>query len=145
MQIILDTNILISGLLKDSLTRKILFKHNEYFLFPNIVLEEINKHETGLIKKSKLDITDFYKLLNTILMQITLIPNDKIIPHKSTAIELVKNIDKNDVIFIACCLAHKNSILWSDDKALKRVKGIIVKNTAEIKKFIDNKEHFKEF
>ena len=78
-------------------------------------------------------------------MQITLIPNDKIIPHKSTAIELVKNIDKNDVIFIACCLAHKNSILWSDDKALKRVKGIIVKNTAEIKKFIDNKEHFKEF
>ena len=53
-------------------------------------------------------------------------------PHRRKAYEAVKDIDPDDVIFIACTLAYPNSILWSDDKKLKNLKNITILNTKEI-------------
>jgi predicted nucleic acid-binding protein len=46
--------------------------------------------------------------------------------------ELVKNIDTDDKIFVACALAYPNSILWSNDHRLKAIREITVKNTKEV-------------
>lgn len=53
-------------------------------------------------------------------------------PHRKEAFEAVKDIDPDDAIFIACALAYPNSILWSDDKKLKKQKTVTVLNTKEI-------------
>jgi len=49
----------------------------------------------------------------------------------------VKDIDPDDAVFVACILAHPNSILWSDDKKLKKLKNITVRNTQEIMHTLD--------
>lgn len=48
------------------------------------------------------------------------------------ALSLVRTIDQDDAIFVACALAYRDSILWSDDKRLKFVQKINVFNTFEM-------------
>ena len=52
MNIILDSNVLFSALIKDSATRKIILKHEEAFLFPEFIFEEMEKHKEELLQKS---------------------------------------------------------------------------------------------
>ena len=44
MRLVLDTNILIAALIKDSLTRQIIFLPDFEFLLPEYALEELNHH-----------------------------------------------------------------------------------------------------
>lgn len=46
MRLVLDTNILIAALIKDSLSREILFLPGFDFLLPEYALEEVNRHRT---------------------------------------------------------------------------------------------------
>ena len=46
MRIILDTNILLAALIKDSLTRKIIIKSGWKFFYPLVALGEIKKYDS---------------------------------------------------------------------------------------------------
>ncbi len=48
MRLVIDTSILISALLKDSVTREILFFSSIDFLLPEYAFEEIEKHKDNL-------------------------------------------------------------------------------------------------
>jgi len=50
MDIIIDTNVFVSAILKNSVTRKLLIKSQENFLFPEHILEEIRQHEDLFLK-----------------------------------------------------------------------------------------------
>lgn len=136
MRIIIDSNILFSALIKDSKTRKLILEYNGFFLFPSYILEEMEKHERELYTKSGLNEQDFERLLNLILKKVSIIPNEALRPHRQKALEIVKTIDPNDAVFIACALAHPNSIIWSDDKKLKKQERVKVLNTKVITKIL---------
>ena len=72
MKLIIDTNILISSLLKDSTTREILLNESLIFYLPEIVLSEVNKYLPYIIQKSELSEEEIKKLLNTILENLIL-------------------------------------------------------------------------
>lgn len=55
------------------------------------------------------------------------------------AIRIVKDIDMGDASFIACALLYPDSIIWSDDKALKKQKEVKVLNTKEIIELLSRK------
>ena len=55
--------------------------------------------------------------------------------HKEQAVEIVKNIDLDDAIFVACALAYPESVIWSDDKKLKNQKEVKILNTGEMIKY----------
>lgn len=57
-------------------------------------------------------------------------------PYKKEAFEIIKEIDPDDVIFIASALAYGNSVIWSDDKALKKQSRVKILDTREIKELI---------
>lgn len=61
-----------------------------------------------------------------------IVPEELLIFKKEEACNLAKNIDLDDVLFFATALVFKNSIIWSDDKKLKKQKKIKVLNTQEI-------------
>ncbi len=48
MNIIIDTNIFISALLRESYTRKLLLEYDGEFLMPSFVYEEIDNHKKEL-------------------------------------------------------------------------------------------------
>jgi predicted nucleic acid-binding protein len=51
LNIVIDSNILFSALIKDSLTRRIILDYDKTFLFPEFIFEEIQKHKEELLKK----------------------------------------------------------------------------------------------
>ena len=75
---------------------------------------------------------DFELLLSLLLQKVTIVENKVLDKYQKEAYEIVKNIDPNDSVFIACGLAYQNSIIWSDDKKLKKQTTVKVVNTSEM-------------
>ena len=132
MQIVLDSNILFSALIKDSVTRKIILEYDGFFLFPSFIFEELEKHKNELITKSCLSNEEFNKLIQIILNKVIIVSSDVLYKYREAALEIVRDIDINDILFIACALAYPNSVIWSDDKDLKKQTKIRILNTEEI-------------
>jgi len=125
MNIILDSNALFSALIKNSTKRKLIFI-------------EIEKYKEYLLEKSKMKTEEFNDLLQLMLEKVLIIPNEILDKYINEAWELIKEHSPEDVIFIACGLAYENSILWSDDKKLKRQNKVKILNTKEIINIISN-------
>tara|TARA_Y100000310_G_scaffold345402_1_gene464544 strand:- start:52630 stop:53049 length:420 start_codon:yes stop_codon:yes gene_type:complete len=136
MNVIIDSNILFSALIKNSVTRKLILESDQKFLFPSYIFIEMKKHQKLLLKKSKLVEKDFNELLRLLLTKVVIVPNEVLAKHKEMANQIVADIDPNDVLFFACALAFPNSIIWSDDKKLKNQTKIIIINTKEMINFI---------
>lgn len=132
MNIILDTNVFISALLKDSGTRKIILNYDGFFLCPSYIFIEIEAHKPELLKKSGLRPDEFEALFHLLQKKVLIVPGAVLLPHKAEAVAIVRDIDIDDAVFIACALAYKDSILWSQDKRLKKQHHISVLDTEEI-------------
>ena len=130
MKIIIDSNVLFSALIKDSHTRRLILEYDRQFLFPDFIFRELENHKEELLKKTGLNSSSFEQLLGIILRKVQIVPDEKIKPYKNEALRIVEQIDPDDAVFVACALAYPNSIIWSDDKALKRT-GLVL-TTKEI-------------
>ena len=92
----------------------------------------MEKHKNELLNKSGMDESSFNGLLQLILKKVRIVPNEVTHPYREEALEIVRQIDPDDAIFIACALAYPNSIIGSDDKKLKNQAKIKVINTQKI-------------
>tara|TARA_Y100000310_G_C20559128_1_gene752134 strand:+ start:663 stop:1076 length:414 start_codon:yes stop_codon:yes gene_type:complete len=132
MEIVIDSNILFSALIKDSITRKMIIEYNDLFLFPDYIFVEINNHLDELLDKSEMDKQDFQMLLEIILRKVQVVPSKVLTRYKKQALRIIKDVDPDDVLFIACALAYPKVVIWSDDKKLKKQSRIKVLNTKEV-------------
>ena len=140
MIIVIDTNILISALIKDSVTRKIIIELNEEILFPEESLSEIIKHREYILKKSGLLRGDFDVILMKLLENIKLIPLENIEKFLPESKRLMEKRDLKDAIFLATALSFKGSLIWSDDRDFEDQSRIkIIKTKDMIKKYIIEK------
>lgn len=131
MNIVVDTNVFISALLKTGVSRVLIVLLNHNLLFPEFVLDEIEEHKEEILAKSGLTLKDFRVLMLTLLKHVKVIRTEKVAGYKSAALKIVEKIDADDAIFFATALAF-DAVIWSDDKKLKTQKKINVLNTAEI-------------
>ena len=116
MRIVLDTNVLIAGLLKDSIVRNILLYKDIKFFLPEEAIEEINKHKDELIEKSGYCLTEFEEILNFLLKKIILVSKEMIKLQLEKAEYIMKDIDIADSSFIATALSINADGIWSFDK-----------------------------
>ena len=129
--IVIDSNIIISALIKNGPVRDILTNFNVNFVFPQEGLEEIYSCKREIIKKADINENEFHLLFLRLLKYIRLIPLDIVANFKYKARKIMEKIDKDDVIFIAASLALKCPI-WSEDKHFQRQKEIKVLTTKDI-------------
>ncbi len=61
-----------------------------------------------------------------------MVPSEVLYSFREEALNIVKDIDMDDVLFVACALAFPGSMIWSDDKKLKRQSRVDVLNTSEM-------------
>jgi len=132
MKLIIDTNILISSLLKDSTTREILLNESLNFYLPEIVLSEVNKYLPYIIQKSELSGEEIKKLLNSLLENLILVPIDEYEKNMNEGMKIIGNIDKKDTQFIALALSIENDGIWSNDKHFEKQKKIKVFKAIDI-------------
>ena len=134
--LVIDTNIFMSGLIKEGLTRGIITNSKINFLFPEFELEEIYAHKNEIIKKAGYSEKEFYVLLLRLLKYVRIIPTDVVVDYKKQAYEIIGYIDEDDVIFIATALAF-NCPIWSDDKHFQKQNVAKIFKTSEFFSFIN--------
>lgn len=121
MIIIVDTNIVFSAILntKSTIGELILNSNNLFeFYSCHFLLEELDKHWDKLKRISKLNNKELHESERLIYKQIRFIDEAQILKeYRLKAFELVKDIDLNDIVFIALN-EYLNSNLWTGDKVL---------------------------
>lgn len=118
--VVVDTNLIFSALVSNSSKiREILFESNLTFYAPDYLITEIFKHKDKLIKYSRLSENEFFLYFNAIFEQIRFVPTDFIgSESRQIAYDLCKDVDINDIPFIALSVELKIP-LWTGDKKLK--------------------------
>src|SRR3989338_3127705 len=119
MRFIVDTNIIISALIRDSKTRFLLTHFNAELFSVGFSKIEFVKHKNEIIKKAKVNEEELDMILEKIHSRLTLIKDEMIELRIEDAKKIMDKIDSNDTIFIAAALAT-NSVIWSDDKHFKK-------------------------
>ena len=136
MRLVIDTNILISALLKDSVTRELLLFPSMELLLPEYALEEIEAHKETISRRSGLSKNEVDIVLSILLENITIIPASEIKPYLKKAQKIIGSIDPFDVPFVALALSVENDGVWSNDKHFKNITGIKVWKTSDLLKLI---------
>lgn len=140
MILIIDTNILISALIRDSTTRNIIVESEWQFCYPEQSFHEVRKYKDLILKKSGMTEQEYKEVINRLLKHINLIP-EEIIQHKlKEADDLLGKIDSDDVIFLATALSLDNFKIWSDDKHFEKQSKVRTLKTEHIVKlfFLSN-------
>ena len=145
MNVVIDTNILMSALIKpDGIIFDLicLLHHQQYLLYiSDYSLVELSNHHNRILKASALDIHEFDKNKVFLLKKIIIISSDFISDSDLTeATVLTRGIDKYDIVFVATALFVKG-YLWTGDKPLynglkeKDFKNVL--NSNDIKQLIN--------
>ena len=136
MRLVLDTNILIAALIKESITREILVHPTMEYLVSEFIFHEVQKHKEEILQKSGLPSGEFETLFEELKDKLILIPDEEI-QFKEKAQEIMRPVDIKDSIFIAIALSTENNGIWSEDKHFEK------QNTIQVWKTKDIIEHLK--
>ncbi len=132
MRIVVDTNIIIAALIKDSITRKIIVESGWEFYYPEISIHEIREHKNLILEKSGLSENEYLELLKKLLSYINIVPQEMFFSEMTQAENLIGAYDPDDVVFLATALAMHNSIIWSNDPVFSKQGAIKALETKHI-------------
>lgn len=132
--IVVDANILVSALLKDSITRRTLLSRKRQELFaPEFIKEEVFKYSEEFAKRLKVEKKSVEETLALLFetSKIMIMPTKEYPEFLPKALQI--SPDKNDAPYLALAL-RLDCPIWSQDKALKKQSFIKVFNTTELLK-----------
>lgn len=129
MKLVVDANIIVSCLVKfDGRTGELYLnppEHVEYFA-PEHLLAELSLHRHRIQKAAGATADRYAEMEELLLSDLVIVPASRVASvHWEHAYDLVKDIDEDDVQFVALAL-HLNCPLWTGDKKL--VSGLRRKN-----------------
>mgnify|MGYP001559162072 CR=1 FL=1 len=136
MNLVIDTNIFISALIKESTIRKIILDSEHIFLFPEYEFQEIYKNKDEILEKSGYSEIEFIRIISILLNKMKIINYEEICNYYDEAFHIMHKIDSDDIIFIATAIAFDCPI-WSDDKHFKQQNQIKTLTTKEILELIN--------
>ena len=133
MRIIVDSNIVFSAILNSQgKIGQLIINGNKYFKFYTVGLlkEEILEHKKKILSISGFSNIQFEISYQVITRRIQFV-DEILIPDKEIeeSVELVKNIDENDALFVAMT-NHLRAKLWTGDKKL--ITGLKKKNYSKL-------------
>jgi len=132
LKLIVDTNILLKALIKDSRVRAILLSPVDQFLVPEFAIEEVEAHMGLVTGRSGLSEGEVRLVLSVLLTNIEVVPKEDVLTCWGRAEEIMGSIDVDDVPFVAASLSRSCDGIWSDDGDLKRQNAVRVWTTSEM-------------
>ena len=130
--IIVDANVIVSALLKDSITRKALLgERMPAMLAPEFIKEELFKHSAEFAERLKVERKEVEESLRLLFEAsgIMIVPATEYSTLLAKALKIIP--DTKDAPYIALAL-KLDCPLWSNDSALKKQSVIKVYSTAEL-------------
>ena len=132
MKVILDVNVILSALIRDSTTRKIILNSEFDLYFPEPSLHKIRKYKNYILETSGLTKEIYDKITATLFKYIKVVPIEETEKNWNEAKKIMENIDKEDVVFIATALSIENSVIWSDDRHFEKQNKVKVLKTRDM-------------
>ncbi|HLD96744.1 MAG TPA: PIN domain-containing protein [Candidatus Nanoarchaeia archaeon] len=132
MRIVVDVNVVLSALIRNSSTRKLIFETKHELYFPEHSLHKLRKYQNYVIGKAGLNERDYARLLAILFRNLKVIQTEEIKENWGKAKEIMEHIDKEDVVFIAAALSLDNSAIWSEDKDFERQTRVKLLKTRDI-------------
>jgi|SRR3989344_5236373 len=137
MKIVLDTNIIMAALM-GSRAALIIITSQHYELYaPEGVITEIKRHKNFICRFIKQNTREFNINLHSILEFVHILSIKEYTPYLTKSLELMKDRDSSDAVFIACAFCIKADFIWSNDKDFKEQNLFQTKTTQE---FIDSRK-----
>lgn len=116
---ILDTNVIMSILISGKSSYKPIVMFNR-FVTIDYFFNEIEEYKSTIFEKTKLERNQLIEYTNQIVSKITILPryvvNDK---NLKKATDLTKDIDFNDIWFVALSIEYNLTLLTRDEKLFK--------------------------
>jgi predicted nucleic acid-binding protein len=129
---ILDTNVIMSILISGKSSYKPIVMFNR-FVTIDYMFKEIDEYKETIFDKSKLERNQLVDYTNHILSKIVVLPRYVVTEENiQKATELTKDIDFNDIWFIALSLEYDLTLLTRD---IKLFNGLIKKGYKKIMLF----------
>ena len=127
MRIIVDSNMILSALLKQGLSRKIISSQNIEFYTLDYVLKEIGKYMGYIIQKSGMQKDEIEALLSYFMENIVVLSDEEVNSKMGEAKKIMEKIDIRDSPILACALAISNDGIWTEDKHFEKQNNILPK------------------
>ena len=128
----MDTNIIMSALIKDSATRFLILEGDFEMFMPETSILEIQKYLAIIQQKSGLSLNEINLLFSSLKNRIKIISKVHYLSSEENAKSIMKNIDIEDWPFIALALSFHNDGIWTEDKHFEKQNKIKVWKTSDI-------------
>ena len=129
LDLVVDTNILLSALLKPSTTQKLLFSDKIRLFAPEFSLREIEKYSIEFAKRMGKTRLEFKLAVSLITSNVQFVPEQEYKKFEEQSKKLLS--DKKDWPFMALALSKKIPI-WSNDKGFKQQTKAQVFTTSQL-------------
>ncbi|MBI2078209.1 MAG: PIN domain-containing protein [Euryarchaeota archaeon] len=116
MKCVVDANTVLSALLRDGPTRRLIFSTAAQLYAPAFLRDEVRKHLPAFARRSGISLGETEELVARILAGVTWVPEGAIKPHLPSAEMALGKRDAKDVPYLACALAVGADAIWSRDK-----------------------------
>lgn len=131
MELVVDANILVSGLLRNGITRAIMLSNKFDLYTSDFIFIELFKHIKELAKKADMPKNEFKDMAEILIIEsnIKTITKDEVKPFIETANNISPDID--DALYFSVAL-KLNCAIWSNDKELKKQNYVKVYSTSDL-------------
>ena len=106
MKLVVDTNIIISAIIKDSLTRRILTHLDADLYTIDFSEQEIKKYKSEILQKAEISEIALDFLLEKLKDRLSNVDDNVVALKMEKAFEIMKEIDSKDSPFLAAALAY---------------------------------------
>ena len=139
MRLVIDSNRLVAGVLKDSTSRELIICGRFEFYSPDQLVIEIKKYEDYLIQKGRLADGQFDTILNALLDNNILVPYEEFRLEFEEAIGIMLDIDVKDAPFLAVGMALGLDGIWSEDRHFQGQDRLKVYDTGDMMSMLRNR------
>ncbi|MFH0955065.1 MAG: PIN domain-containing protein [Candidatus Micrarchaeota archaeon] len=130
MQVVVDSNVLISAILRSGETRRLLISRRFDFFCPDFARTEVEKHRIELIRKAKLSEQDFALVVDLVFRCVITIPFEEYVSFKPLALTAGQP-DESDWPFLALAL-KMNCPVWTNDAHFRKQSTVPIFSTTEL-------------
>jgi len=136
LRLVVDANIIIASLIRDSLVRKMIINLPFEFYSPSFVFKEIEKHIKVISEKNSLSVKENQEVLARISRYLHVIDFRFYSRKIGESKRIIGHVDQKDIPYIALSLSFLNDGIWSEDAHFKKQKAIKIWRTKDLIKFL---------
>ncbi|NOZ77470.1 MAG: PIN domain-containing protein [Euryarchaeota archaeon] len=134
MNLVVDANIIIAAMVRDSTVRRTILTSSHKFICPDFILEETRKHLKLISRKNSLSIKENEQFLTTLFKYVKTVKLDVYRDKLPEAEETMRRIDLKDAPYLALALALGADGIWTEDRHFLRQEKVKVFKTEELLK-----------